>query len=79
VEAPPFAQREPFTREAVHKLEREKRREIICEKDCSTRSKATTSGGGRRGPTKTILEEKEDTVGSVITMINDAILSTMMG
>jgi hypothetical protein len=39
VEAPPFAQREPFTREAVHKLEREKRREIICEKDCSTRRK----------------------------------------
>jgi hypothetical protein len=39
VEAPPFAEGEPFAREAVHKLEREKRREIICEKDHSTRRK----------------------------------------
>jgi hypothetical protein len=36
---------------------------------------ATTSGGGRRGPTKTPPEEKEDTVGSV-TMINSAIVNT---
>jgi hypothetical protein len=29
VEASPFSGREPFTREAVHKLEREKRSETI--------------------------------------------------
>ena len=39
MEAPPFAEREPFAREAVHKLEREKRREIIRKEDCSTRRK----------------------------------------
>jgi hypothetical protein len=42
VEAPPFAGREPFARKAVHKLERERRRrrrEIIREKDRSTRRK----------------------------------------
>jgi hypothetical protein len=39
---------------------------------------ATTSGGGRRGPATTQLEEKEDTVGSV-TMINDAMFSALMG
>jgi hypothetical protein len=39
VEAPPFVEREPFARETVHKLEREKRREIIREKDFSTRRK----------------------------------------
>jgi hypothetical protein len=39
---------------------------------------ATTSGGGRRGPAKTPLEKKEDTVGSV-TMINGAMPSTLMG
>jgi hypothetical protein len=39
VEAPPFIEREPFAREAVHKLEREKRREIVREKDRSTRRK----------------------------------------
>jgi hypothetical protein len=39
VEAPPFIEREPFTREAVHKLERENKREIIREKDHSTRRK----------------------------------------
>jgi hypothetical protein len=35
VEAPPFAERErePFAREAVHKLERKGKREIIHEKD----------------------------------------------
>jgi hypothetical protein len=32
-------EREPFAREAVHKLEREKRREIIREKDRPTRRK----------------------------------------
>jgi hypothetical protein len=37
VEAPLFAGREPFIREAVHKLEREKRRKIIREKDRSIR------------------------------------------
>jgi hypothetical protein len=39
VEAPPFAEREAFSREAVHKLDREKRREIIREKDRSTQRK----------------------------------------
>ena len=39
MEAPPFAEREPFAREAVHKLERKERREIIREKDRSTRRK----------------------------------------
>jgi hypothetical protein len=39
---------------------------------------ATTSGGGRRGPAKTPPEEKEDIVGSV-TMINGAMLSTLIG
>jgi hypothetical protein len=39
MEVPPFAGREPFAREAIHKLEREKRREIVREKDCSTRRK----------------------------------------
>jgi hypothetical protein len=37
--APPFAVGEPFAREAVHKLERKGRREIIHEKDRSTRKK----------------------------------------
>jgi hypothetical protein len=37
VEAPPFTEREPFAREVVHK--RERRREIIHEKDRSTRRK----------------------------------------
>jgi hypothetical protein len=56
--------REPFAREAIHKLER--RREIVREKDRSTR---------RKHPQ---VEEKEDTVGSV-TMINGAMSSTLMG
>jgi hypothetical protein len=33
------SQREPFVREVVHKLERKERREVIREKDCSTRMK----------------------------------------
>ena len=39
MEAPPFAGREPFAREAVQKLERKERREIIREEDRSTRRK----------------------------------------
>jgi hypothetical protein len=39
MEAPPFTGREPFAREAVYKLEREKRREIIRKNDRSTRRK----------------------------------------
>jgi hypothetical protein len=41
VAASPFAEieREPFARETVHKLERKESREIIREKDCSTRRK----------------------------------------
>jgi hypothetical protein len=39
VEKPPFAGREPFAREAIHKLKRKERREIIREKDHSTRRK----------------------------------------
>jgi hypothetical protein len=62
VEAPPFA------REVIHKVERErgKKREIVREKDCSTR---------RKHPQ---VEEKEYTVGSV-TMINGVMPSTLMG
>jgi hypothetical protein len=37
VVAPPFTEGEPFAREAVYKLERKERREIIREKDRSTR------------------------------------------
>jgi hypothetical protein len=39
VEALPFAKGEPFAREAVQKLGRKERREIIREEDCSTRRK----------------------------------------
>jgi hypothetical protein len=39
VEAPPFVEREPFTREAIQKLERKERKEIIRKKDRSTRRK----------------------------------------
>ena len=39
MEAPPFAEGEPFAREAVQKLERKKRREIIRKEDRSTRRK----------------------------------------
>ena len=39
MEALPFAGGESFAREAVHKLEREKMREIIRKKDRSTRRK----------------------------------------
>jgi hypothetical protein len=39
VEVPPFAGREPFAWEAIHKLVREKRREIIRKEDRSTRRK----------------------------------------
>jgi hypothetical protein len=64
MEVPPFAEIEPFAREAVHKLEREKRRENICGKDLPTRRKHTQV-------------EKEDTVGSV-TMMSGATPSTLM-
>jgi hypothetical protein len=61
----------PFTRERVirprgHSQAREKRREIVPERDRSTR---------RKHPQ---VEKKEDTVGSV-TMINGAMSSTLMG
>jgi hypothetical protein len=39
MEALPFTEGDPFARESVHKLEREKRREINREKDHSTRRK----------------------------------------
>jgi hypothetical protein len=39
VELLPFVGREPFTQEAVHKLERKEMREMIREKDHSTRRK----------------------------------------
>jgi hypothetical protein len=39
VDVPPFARREPFAREAIHKLEMKERGEIIREKDRSTRRK----------------------------------------
>jgi hypothetical protein len=39
MEAPPFAKRDPFAREAIHKLERGKRGVIIRKKDRSARRK----------------------------------------
>jgi hypothetical protein len=77
VEAPPFAERgrereshspeRPSTREREKESEREIEREREEEGDHSREGslytkEATTSGGGRRGPAKTPLEEKEDTV-----------------
>jgi hypothetical protein len=77
MEALPFAGRQPFAREAVHKLEREEEGDHSQEGSLYSKE-ATTSGGGRRGPAKTNLEEKEDTVRSV-TMINGVMPSTLMG
>jgi hypothetical protein len=77
VDASPFTEGEPFAREAVHKLEREEEGDHSQEGSLYSKE-ATTSGGGRRGPAKTPLEEKEDTVRSV-TMINGAMPSTLMG
>jgi hypothetical protein len=65
VEVPPFAKQRAI-RLRGHPQAREKRREIVREKDRSTR---------RKHPQ---VEKKEDTVGSV-TMINGAISSTLMG
>jgi hypothetical protein len=65
LEVPTFA-RERAIRPRGHPQSREKRREIVREKDRSTR---------RKHPQ---VEEKEDTVGS-ITMINGAMPSTLMG
>jgi hypothetical protein len=73
----PFVGREPFAREAVHKLEREEEGDHSQEGSLYSKE-ATTSGGGRQGPTKTPPKEKEDTVGSV-TMIDGAMPSTLMG
>jgi hypothetical protein len=76
-------EREPFAREAVHKLERKDKREIIHEKDrrvkgCNHRWRRTLrlchdTPRGEGGS-----DEKEDTVGS-ITMVNGAMFSTLMG
>jgi hypothetical protein len=52
VEAPPFAEGEPFAREAVHKLEREVEGDHSIEGSLDWKE-TTTSGGGRRGPAKT--------------------------
>jgi hypothetical protein len=66
-----------FPWEVIKKLEREE--EGDHSREGSTYSKeATTSGGGRWGPTKTPSKEKEDSVGSV-TMINDVMPSTLTG
>jgi hypothetical protein len=65
LEAPPFA-RQRAIRSRGHPQAKEKRREIVREKDHSTRRKHTQ------------VEKKEDTVGSV-TMINDAMSRTLMG
>jgi hypothetical protein len=59
---------------AIRPRGRPQAREEVEERDHSRErslesKKATTSGGGRRDPTMTPPEEKEDTVGSV-TMIN---------
>jgi hypothetical protein len=66
-EAPPFAERdrESHSPERPSTSWREKRREIVPEKDRSTRKKHPQ------------VEEKEDIVESV-TMINGAIPSTLM-
>jgi hypothetical protein len=77
VEALLFVEREPFPREAVHIIEREEEGDHSREGSIHSKE-ATTSGGGRRGPAKTPLEEKEDTVESV-TMINGAMPNTLMG
>jgi hypothetical protein len=60
---PSFVKREPF-REAIHKLERKKRR-----------SPKEDRPSRRKHPQ---VEKREDTVGSV-TMINGAMSSTLMG
>jgi hypothetical protein len=65
LEAPPFA-RQRAIHPRGHPQARERRREIVREKDRSTR---------RKHPQ---VEEKEDTVVS-ITMINGAMSSTLMG
>jgi hypothetical protein len=64
LEAPPFA-RQRAIHPRDHPEAREKRREIVNEKDRSTRRKLPQV-------------EKEDTVGSV-TMVNGAMSSTLMG
>jgi hypothetical protein len=64
LEAPPFA-RQRAIRPRGHPQAREKRREIVREKDRSTSRKHTQ------------VEEKEDTDGSV-TMINGVMPSTLM-
>jgi hypothetical protein len=65
LEAPPFA-RQRASRLRDHPQAREKRREIVREKDRSTR---------RKHPQ---VEEKKDTIRSV-TIINGAMSSTLMG
>jgi hypothetical protein len=65
LEAPPFT-RERAIRRRGHPQAIEKRREIVRERDRSTR---------RKHPQ---VEEKQNTVGSV-TMINGGMLSTLMG
>jgi hypothetical protein len=85
VEAPPFAEggrereREPFTQEAVHKLERGGRggrsfARRIALLDGSNHKWRRTLRPCQDAP----LEEKEDTLGS-ITMINGATPSTFTG
>jgi hypothetical protein len=65
LEVPPFA-RQRALRPRGHPQAREKRREIVREKDRSTR---------RKHPQ---VEKKEDTIGSV-TILNGAMSSTLMG
>jgi hypothetical protein len=79
MEALPFVERERDIRLRGHPQAREEGEERIHSRRGSLYLReATTSGGGRRGPATTPLEEKNDTVGSV-TMINDAMPSTLMG
>jgi hypothetical protein len=74
VEAPPFTGL--FIREVVHKLEREEEGDRSREE--SLYSKEATTSGGRRGPAKTPLEDKEDIIKSV-TMTNGSTPSTLVG
>jgi hypothetical protein len=63
---PKYVEALPFAREAIHKLERENKREIVREEDRSTRTKHPQ------------VDEKEDTIVSV-TLINGSMPSTLMG
>jgi hypothetical protein len=83
VGAPPFAEREPFTQEAVHNLERKDKREIIHEKDRPSRRmqpqvEEDIEALPRHPRGEGGSEEKEVTVRSV-TMVNGTMFSALIG